>query len=340
MTDGKPKDDTTYKYSNHEIAITAANIEKLAEHSLNKKANELKTIIESTNDGILVIDDNRQVSYVNSRFREMWHITQDLTASKDERTLIDGIINQLIEPDIFLAKIQELYASDQSNMDMLFFKDGRVFERYSCPLVDEDRVVGRLWSFRDITERKQAEEKLNILATTDDLTGLWNRRFFIHAVRQEIERVKRYNNQSFSLMILDIALMILDIDHFKIVNDTHGHAAGDAVLQHLSSTLKSCLRQVDIPGRIGGEEFGILLPDTDLENAVLLAERLRRVIEKSPANFEGKEIFFTVSIGITAFDQWISSVDELLKLADEALYQAKAKGRNCTVKKQSQEPLP
>lgn len=314
---------SSYRHSNHEIASIAGNIEELAEHSLHKKANELKTIIESTQDGILVVDEKRQVIYVNSRFKELWYIEEDKDVLLNDQEFIDSILSQLLKPQAFLEKVEELHASYRNNLDVLNFKDGRVYEIFSRPLIDEGQLLGRLWSFRDITERKQTEEKLRKMATADDLTGLWNRRYFMDAAQQELERARRYG-QPFSLMILDL-------DYFKRVNDTLGHAAGDATLQHLASLMQNTLRDVDIPGRLGGEEFGVLLPATQLKDGVLVAERLRVAIEKNPARYEGQLIYFTASIGVTVYRQGITSVDDLFKEGDEALYQAKQKGRNCTV---------
>lgn len=199
--------------------------------------------------------------------------------------------------------------------------DGRWIKLRVTPIMDEHNNVEYFVEWiRDITENKLAEKKLQRLATTDDLTGLWNRRYFMKATTQEIERARRYE-QYFSILTLDV-------DNFKNLNDTHGHAAGDAVLQHLAEILLDHLRQTDITGRVGGEEFSILLPNTDIDSAVLLAERLRAAIEKSSANYADKELFFSVSIGLTAYHQGIDSIDELLLLADKALYRAKNKGRN------------
>lgn len=324
ITTGKSKmEGSSYHHSNQEIASIAANIEELAEHSLQKKTNELTTIIESTQDGILVVDEKRQVIYVNSRFKELWHIADEKDVLLDDRELIDSILEQLVEPRAFLDKIEELYTSYRNDLDTLTLKDGRVFERFTRPLIGEGQLLGRLWSFRDVSERKLAEEKLRKMATTDELTGLWNRRYFMEAARKELERARRYG-QLFTLLSIDL-------DYFKRVNDTLGHAAGDATLQHLALLLQNTLRDVDIPGRLGGEEFGVLLPGTSLQDGVFVAEKLRVAIEKSPASYEGQMIPFTASIGVTAYRQGVVSVDELFKEVDEALYKAKQEGRNCTV---------
>lgn len=323
ITTGKPSvDGASYLHSNHEIATIASNIEQLAEHSLQKKADELKAIIESTQDGILVVNDRRKVIYVNSRFKELWNMGEAVDMLQDDQELLDSILDQLSEPQAFLDKTEELYASCLNSLDTITFKDGRVYERFTRPLLNNGILLGRLWSFRDITDLKLAEEKLRKMATIDELTGLWNRRYFMQALRDEMGHAGRYK-QPFSLLVLDL-------DYFKRINDTLGHAAGDATLQHLASLIKDTLREVDIPGRLGGEEFGILLPCTPLKEGVVVAERLRTAIHNSPASYEERIIPFTVSIGVSAYQEGIASVDDLIKDGDEALYKAKQAGRNRT----------
>ncbi|MCF8096176.1 MAG: diguanylate cyclase [Desulfobacteraceae bacterium] len=189
------------------------------------------------------------------------------------------------------------------------------------PILDSD---GNLECFvewaRDITEQKHAEEKLKTLATTDALTGLWNRRYFLEKAALEINRAGRYGG--------DFSLLMIDIDDFKNINDTYGHAAGDAVLKQCAITMNKQLRQADLSGRLGGEEFGMLLPNTGIEDALLLAERLRQITGKTPVKYEGRYIFLTVSIGAAAYQQETESVNELFLRADRALYRAKREGRN------------
>jgi signal transduction histidine kinase len=132
---------------------------KRTEKDVREKANELKTIIESTADGLLVVDRQGHVLYANARFGELWQIPGDLIASGNDKVLLDFVLAQLNDPEHFLAKVQDLYLSDRNDQDTIYFKDGRVFERFSCPLVNEKKVIGRIWSFRDITERRLAEER-------------------------------------------------------------------------------------------------------------------------------------------------------------------------------------
>ncbi|OGP68915.1 MAG: hypothetical protein A2031_05850 [Deltaproteobacteria bacterium RBG_19FT_COMBO_43_11] len=183
---------------------------------------------------------------------------------------------------------------------------------------------------RDITARKEAEEKIQLLnakleqmALTDYLTNLYNRRYFM---QRGVEEFKRANRNSQPL-----TLLMLDIDEFKKVNDTYGHEAGDLVLQQVAASLKSSLREIDILGRLGGEEFAVLLPNTSLEGAVLLAERVRQTIANMSFKTPGDVLISTVtiSIGVAAFTDEMSNTDDLLRNADAAMYCAKDSGRNC-----------
>jgi len=173
----------------------------------------------------------------------------------------------------------------------------------------------------DITERKHLEEELTRQAHLDYLTGLSNRRHFMAQGEVELSRAIRYDTSLSALM--------LDIDFFKKVNDTYGHQAGDNVLQALSKVCQDTLRQVDIIGRIGGEEFAIILPETEAEEALDAAERLREAITKTEVTISaGLPIRFTVSIGVITLDDKNINIDMLLNQADKALYEAKETGRN------------
>ncbi|EHQ52912.1 PAS/PAC sensor-containing diguanylate cyclase [Ectothiorhodospira sp. PHS-1] len=183
------------------------------------------------------------------------------------------------------------------------------------------RVVGTL---SDIGARKKLEYELRRMATTDFLTGLYNRRHFISRMADELARIRRRANQPSSLLMVDL-------DYFKNINDTYGHSAGDLVLQHFADTLRSCLRRMDLPARTGGEEFAVLLPGTSEQEALILAERLRRKVKSTPAVTPEAIIAVTVSIGITLLRAEDSGPDATLGRADEALYRAKNSGRNQVV---------
>jgi diguanylate cyclase (GGDEF)-like protein/PAS domain S-box-containing protein len=180
----------------------------------------------------------------------------------------------------------------------------------------------------DITDRKLAqaalldsEKKLLALATTDSLTDLPNRRQFLSRLTDEFARAQRFANQRSSVLMLDL-------DFFKRINDTHGHHGGDAVLKHFAQLMRDTLRKIDMAARVGGEEFAIILPGADSVAARIFAERLREVVVRSPLIQDGKAISMTVSIGIATMDTCDRNADDTLIRADGALYRAKGNGRN------------
>ena len=175
-------------------------------------------------------------------------------------------------------------------------------------------------AINDISARKKMEEELQRLATTDTLTGILNRRQFFILAEQEVERSRRYGRT--------LALLLYDIDHFKQVNDTFGHQAGDIVLRELAKLVHEQLRRNDIEGRVGGEEFAVLLPETTISEAVVLAERIRGIIENFAINIGETSLHITASFGVTAVKENDVALDSIYKRADSALYEAKNTGRN------------
>ncbi|MEF3193408.1 MAG: sensor domain-containing diguanylate cyclase, partial [Halothiobacillaceae bacterium] len=186
----------------------------------------------------------------------------------------------------------------------------------------EDRVLrGAVVAFQDITERKRLLDALQRQATYDELTGLLNRRQLFELAERELARIRRGQ-------VRPAALILLDVDHFKRINDTYGHLAGDAVLRHLGQRLLANLRVEDIAARYGGEEFLLLLPDTPLDAARVLAERLRMDAEGSTVISDGQMLRYTLSLGVAAFTAQDASLEEAIARADAALYRAKEGGRN------------
>jgi diguanylate cyclase (GGDEF)-like protein/PAS domain S-box-containing protein len=190
------------------------------------------------------------------------------------------------------------------------------------PIYDESgKIVGLLPTAVDITERKQLEAELKHQAHLDYLTGLSNRRHFMEQAEVELSRSVRYDRT--------LSLLMLDLDHFKQINDNYGHESGDTVLRTFALICQEMLRSVDIIGRIGGEEFAMVLPETGIEKALEVAERLREVIAGTEVSLPDEEkIRFTVSIGIATLTDKNHNINLLLKQADKALYKAKESGRN------------
>lgn len=170
------------------------------------------------------------------------------------------------------------------------------------------------------TMLKDAMTKLESLSRIDGLTQLNNRAHWEQRLSEEFERVVRYGDT--------MSLILFDLDFFKKINDNYGHLAGDQVLRDVSDIIRSGLRENDIAGRYGGEEFGIILPATDAEGASVVAERLRQKVAEKPVEFEGTGIPVTVSLGIVQFNEKASNHEQLIAQADEALYKCKENGRN------------
>jgi diguanylate cyclase (GGDEF)-like protein/PAS domain S-box-containing protein len=172
----------------------------------------------------------------------------------------------------------------------------------------------------NVTKRKQLELELYILATTDHLTSISNRREFLSRTEHELQRCRRQGTM--------LAFLMLDVYTFKLINDTWGHSSGDKVLKAMTETCRAILRSTDIFGRLGGEEFGIVLTEVERGEAEIIAERVRLAISELVVKTEHAVIQFTVSIGIAFFSDGLSTVEYLMRRADAALYEAKTKGRN------------
>lgn len=280
----------------------------------------LRSTLESTADGILVVDGEGRVAHANGRFQEMWRIPPAMLETRDDRQLLAYVVDQLDNPDAFTAKVQELYQTPEESFDVLRFKDGRVFERYSRPLLPGDGVEGRVWSFRDVSERKRFEDQLMDLANHDPLTGLFNRRRFNEEIERHLSTARRYGMSG--------ALLFLDLDQFKDVNDSRGHRAGDDLLVALARLLRDRLRETDVIARLGGDEFAVLLPHTDAQEASVVAHSILEAIRAQTFTIAGSPFGVTVSIGVALFPLHASAASELLSSADLAMYEAKEQGRN------------
>ena len=268
-------------------------------------------LFEELFDGVVILDNDLRLVDYNAAAAEMLDISKQAIGASLTKW---KILAKAIKPD---AKKYHFEIEDTTADRPQWYRCDFI------PLAEgKEEEEGRIIIIRNITHNKIAEEKLNTLATTDFLTGLWNRRYFMQAAKKEIKRARRYG--------LIFSLLLIDIDHFKTINDNYGHSAGDRVLIELAKFLKSRLREVDIVARLGGEEFGVLLLETEANGAYELAEDIRQGITATPVQVDGEEINFTISIGIAVFHHELSNIDGMLKNADQALYRSKDQGRNCT----------
>ncbi len=208
--------------------------------------------------------------------------------------------------------------------------DMQAMEAGAADYLDKSRLDGSTLErvIRYALERQRLLATLQVMATHDDLTGLFNRREFNRLTQEELERHVRYERP--------FSLLILDVDHFKEVNDTFGHAAGDAVLKHIATLLRQTVRHLDRPARLGGDEFAVLLPEATTNMAFRTAERLREAMDDDGLEFlsasgVASTIRFTVSIGVANCPADADTLDGALHAADTALYEAKRQSRNRTV---------
>ena len=275
------------------------------------------TLVDQMKDGVIVLDGD-------------WRIL-DLNAASQEILSVDLIkaLGKQVPTEHPLSQILAEYAGNSTHPGEVLFKvhDGeRYYEMHVTMLLDNRKAVyGRLVLLHDITDWKRAEKKLEIMALTDPLTGIYNRRHFFELAENEFTRSIRTGAA--------MSLILMDIDHFKIVNDSLGHLAGDQVLQDLVARCQGILRQYDVIARYGGEEFIILLPETGREAAEQIGERLRERIAREPFLTDDGQAVVTISLGISSHQSVGSeSLNSLVNCADRALYQAKQKGRNraCT----------
>lgn len=302
------------------------NVQKEAENKLKKISQEYEKVFNGTQESMFLVE---VVDYQTFRF-----IRNNLAHQKSTGIPLDKLRGKTPEDLLGEEPGKEIISNYQrcieagkpfSYEERLSLPGGkRLWFTTLTPVFEDGQITFIVGSARDITQQKIAQDKLRYLATTDELTDLWNRRYFMDAVRKEIARSRRYGHI--------FSLIMLDIDYFKMINDKFGHSAGDKVLQGLASTLKKHFRQVDVPGRFGGEEFAVILPQTEVDQAYHIAERLRKHVENNPVSYEGHRLRFTISIGVAQHEQDMSSEDDLFKMADDALYVAKNKGRNITVK--------
>jgi diguanylate cyclase (GGDEF)-like protein/PAS domain S-box-containing protein len=287
---------------------------------LRETSSLLNATLESTADGILVVGTDRMITSFNSQFAEMWKIPTNLVAAREDYRMVEYVAEQLVDPATFLARVNDLYAQPEAESnDTLEFVDGRVFQRLSKPQYVSGDVVGRVWSFSDITEQKRLESDLAHLAFHDALTGLANRALFHDRVNQALARSERSDNY--------VAVVFLDLDNFKTINDSLGHSAGDELLVVVANTLLGSLRKSDTAARLGGDEFAVLIEDVSSREEVMnMALRMMKAL-RQPVMVAGQELTSTVSMGIT-FGIKGHTGDQLLRNADLAMYLAKEQGKD------------
>ena len=306
--------------------VLARRVDELtrAQSLSNEREKKLSAFVAALPNLSFILDDQgryleimaNETSLLIARPEELiGQLVEEVMPPKEGAKIIDAIRQTLEKGDIQVIeyKIPVLTGGE------------RWFEGRLARMERDDYGHGKVVMIAlDITERVRLYQENQRLADQDGLTGCINRRHFMALAAQEIERCRRYNRP--------LSFLMMDIDHYKDFNDRYGHQVGDRLLCHLVSLCQNQIRKVDILGRYGGEEFVILLPETNMAGAMLASERLRHKIEETSVNTPEGELSITVSIGLTSLERGFSetqTVDSLIGRADKALYAAKAAGRNC-----------
>ncbi len=306
--------------------IGGALLRKQSEEVLRESETKFRGITESTPDAIIMMDHKGSISF--------WNPAATKILGYQDEEAIGQNLHELLAPERYHEAFRTAFpkfvktgrgnAVDRTIELSALHKNGHeitVALTLSALLVQEKRhAVGIL---RDITQWKKMEKKLIQLASTDNLTGLFNRRVFLDRIAEEIARCKRYSKSA--------VLVMLDLDHFKSVNDTYGHAAGDEVLRHFVDIIRANVREADVSGRLGGEEFALLLPETTLDAAIPVVERILNHVRQSAISTGDGEVRYTASAGFVQISDE-NSIDDLMARADKALYRAKKEGRDRAVK--------
>ncbi|NVK18648.1 MAG: PAS domain-containing protein [Methylocystaceae bacterium] len=297
--------------------------QKRLEKALRRNEAQLTTILDNLKAHVYIKDINYCYTYVNADMCSYLGKTkEEIEGKSDSEIFGKKIAKRFHQSDQQVFTYRENCSSIEKSRHYQTGKK-RYFWSVKVPLINDlGNTYALLGISTDVTEQKRLEKELRELASTDVLTGVNNRRHFIELFERDLKQAKRYKTS--------LALIMLDIDHFKNINDSFGHSVGDDAIKTMTRLCQESLRDTDVIGRIGGEEFAILLPQTDITGAWQIAQRIRQATENSCFDTTtGQNICnFTASFGVTELKPDDTSPDDLLKRADIALYDAKSQGRN------------
>ncbi len=281
----------------------------------------LVAALKAAGNGIVITDKDAKILWANPAFSRLTGFELDESIGRKPNELVKSEMqNKEFYQEMWCALLEgKNWRGEIINKR----KDGSLYHEELC-IAPVKNTSGEITNFigikEDITDRKLLEEKLQLLANTDPLTGLFNRRVFLERLEQESGRILRLGGTA--------ALLMLDLDFFKRVNDVYGHATGDEVLKEFSEIVKNHSRHIDVPARLGGEEFAILLPSTNQDDAQIVAERLRQQVSEMSIEHTKGNVHITVSIGAALLSVNNTDGEIVLNHADSALYVAKESGRN------------
>ncbi|HWF16565.1 MAG TPA: EAL domain-containing protein [Acidimicrobiales bacterium] len=293
-----------------------------AERNLSDALSRLTATLDSTADGILVTDPAGKITDFNRRFVEIWGLPDDAVARQYDATTLAFALERLTHPEALVGRLHALDLGPGSeSSDLLEFNDGRVIECVTRSQQVGGEVVGRVYSFRDVTDRKLLEDELAYRAFHDSLTRLANKALFQDRLEHALTRLGATDTGS------HLAVLFLDLDDFKTVNDSLGHGEGDQLLRRVATTLHDLMGPSDTAARLGGDEFAVLIEGaSSREVATALAEQILESL-RLPVRLGAQTVSAACSIGI-AFDEEDITSEQLLRNADIAMYQAKKRGKD------------
>ncbi|MFC6334162.1 diguanylate cyclase [Paenibacillus septentrionalis] len=286
-------------------------------------ANKRNLLVQESNALIIGVNEEGKIDICNKKMLEFLELTEKETLGQ-YFWKVKPSIKKKEALEIFNLLIEEKPV-ENAELELTINKENHYFILDTYSLRDDGFTNGRMISLKNITERKEMERKLHELSVKDELTGMYNRRYFQSKFEEEIIRSERYQH--------DLSLIMIDLDHFKQVNDTYGHVAGDYVLKEVGRAIESSIRRTDISARLGGEELAVLLPETKQSDAYEVAERIRLQIMELEFEVEQGVFRVTASLGVTTQSEGFV-IEQMMEEADKALYSAKESGRNKVVQSQ------
>ena len=301
------------------VTVRDRSAEAQLENDRETLVTELQATLESTADALFVTDRRGAIRAFNQRFAQLWDLPDGLLQAHKDAAVHDWLAAQVVDREDYERRLATLTQGELLHAtDRLRLNDGRVLERVTRPLYCNDQAQGRVWSFRDLTERLAADQRIEALTFTDALTGLANRRRLASRFTEAADEAQTLGGS--------FALLLIDLDRFRHINDSLGHDVGDRVLLDIGQRLHSALREPDLLARLSGDHYAVLITPANASAAESSARRLLKAVAE-PCNVDGATFTLTCSIGMALCPAHGSTLDDVLRHAEAAMRAVKAGGR-------------
>lgn len=293
--------------------------QRLVEAALEQRLAELRATLESTGDGILVADTQGRVNHYNRMFVDLWDVPDTVLRSTDDAALWAHMSGSVQDFAAYQQRLDTILADPRAlGRDVILLRSGKLLERHVCMQVHGERNLGRVFAFRDLTERLEAQRQIETLAHTDALTGLPNRLMLAQRADLALHLAYRHGGKC--------AVLFIDLDRFKNINDSLGHHHGDQLLQEVARRVAVCLREVDTLSRVGADEFVVFLQDADALGAEVAARRIMGALSQAFL-LDGVNLSQGCSMGIALYPGDGGTLEDLIRCAETAMHSVKERGR-------------